>query len=111
MPARTDVIVIGAGSAGLSAARELKERGVSHIVVEAAQRIGGRACSVEIAPDTWFDLGCAYLEVAPSSEIHIETSNPYITFARNQGVDIEEYRHGAHYVYNGRPLDEAEVLR
>lgn len=40
MPIR--VIVIGAGFAGLSAARELTQRGVEAVVVEARDRVGGR---------------------------------------------------------------------
>jgi monoamine oxidase len=38
----TQVIVIGAGAAGLAAARHLHERGVDVVVVEARERIGGR---------------------------------------------------------------------
>ncbi|MCE2517985.1 MAG: NAD(P)-binding protein, partial [Alphaproteobacteria bacterium] len=40
-----DVIIIGAGVAGLSAAKALGERGVSCLVFEASHRIGGRAYS------------------------------------------------------------------
>ncbi|MDB4878528.1 MAG: amine oxidase [Gemmatimonadetes bacterium] len=38
----TDVVIIGAGAAGLSAARELQARGLEVIVLEARERIGGR---------------------------------------------------------------------
>src|SRR5687767_13932507 len=39
---RTEVVVVGAGAAGLEAARELRARGVSVVVLEARDRIGGR---------------------------------------------------------------------
>jgi monoamine oxidase len=39
----TDVIVVGAGFAGATAARDLAERGHSVLIVEARDRIGGRA--------------------------------------------------------------------
>lgn len=43
--ARTDVVVIGAGVAGLAAARRLREHGLTCIVLEARTRIGGRVFS------------------------------------------------------------------
>jgi monoamine oxidase len=68
----TDVVIIGAGAAGLSAAKELQRLGVTCTVIEASHRIGGRAYSEEIMPDAWFDLGCAWLvngEANPFAEI------------------------------------------
>jgi monoamine oxidase len=41
-----DVVVVGAGVAGLAAARRLAERGVSVLVLEARDRIGGRILTV-----------------------------------------------------------------
>ncbi len=40
--AKCDVVVIGAGVAGLAAARELQARGLDVVVLEARERIGGR---------------------------------------------------------------------
>src|SRR5919201_1294251 len=39
---RIDVVVIGAGAAGLAAARDLSQAGLRLVVVEARPRIGGR---------------------------------------------------------------------
>lgn len=39
---RTDVVVIGAGAAGLAAAHRLHENGIDVVVLEARERIGGR---------------------------------------------------------------------
>ncbi len=44
-PAKADVAVIGAGIAGLAAARLLVDRGLSVVVLEARNRLGGRAFS------------------------------------------------------------------
>ncbi len=45
-PEQADVVIIGAGFAGLTAARELRQAGLKVIVLEARDRIGGR---------TWLD--------------------------------------------------------
>lgn len=44
----TDVIVIGAGMAGLAAARALAERGLRALVLEARDRVGGRIDSLQV---------------------------------------------------------------
>jgi len=108
MATQTDVIIIGAGAAGLSAAKELARQGISFVVVEASHRIGGRAYSEEIAPDVWFDLGCAYLVVGPDPENHADHGNPFVDFAFEQGAVIEEYLYDSRYIYNGTPLDDKE---
>jgi monoamine oxidase len=109
MPTQTDVIIVGAGSAGLSAAKELARQGIPFIVVEASHRIGGRAYSEEIAPEVWFDLGCAYMVAGPDAKTRTDESNPFVDFANNQGVAIEEYLYDAHYIHNGRALDANEM--
>ena len=43
---RTDVVIIGAGVAGLAAARRLREYGAQCVVLEARTRIGGRVFTV-----------------------------------------------------------------
>jgi monoamine oxidase len=109
MPTQTDVVIIGAGSAGLAAAKELARQGVSFMVVEASHRIGGRAYSEEIAPDVWFDLGCAYLVVGANAKTREDESNPFVDFANNHGAVIEQYLHESRYICNGRPLEPADA--
>ncbi|MFB7944332.1 flavin monoamine oxidase family protein [Kitasatospora phosalacinea] len=55
------VVVVGAGLAGLTAAVELAERDVRVTVLEARERVGGRARGIEVAPGRWIDAGAAYL--------------------------------------------------
>src|SRR5277367_2355945 len=51
-----DVIVIGAGFAGLAAAKALRAAGIDPLVIEARDRVGGRTCPGTIAGLT-IDLG------------------------------------------------------
>jgi monoamine oxidase len=52
-----DVVVIGAGLAGISAALEIERGGASALLLEARDRVGGRLESVEIGDGKWVDLG------------------------------------------------------
>ncbi|WP_067838881.1 flavin monoamine oxidase family protein [Nocardia lijiangensis] len=54
---QTTVAVIGAGFAGLTAARALRARGIDVLVLEAADRVGGRAQTERSAAGTPVDLG------------------------------------------------------
>src|SRR5690242_20804250 len=55
--AETDVIVIGAGLAGLTAARELVAAGHDVIVLEARDRVGGRVLNHTLASGHVVDVG------------------------------------------------------
>lgn len=77
-----DVIVVGAGAAGLAATRTLMERGFSAIAIEARDRIGGRAwtdCETFGVP---FDRGCAWL--------HSGDVNPWRPIAARLGMTVVE---------------------
>jgi monoamine oxidase len=54
---RTDVIVVGAGLAGLAAARDLEAGGAAVTVLEARPRVGGRVEQVELADGRLVQLG------------------------------------------------------
>ncbi|MBN9013806.1 MAG: FAD-dependent oxidoreductase, partial [Rhizobiales bacterium] len=64
LPSDIDVAIIGAGAAGLGAANALKDSGLSVVVLEARDRLGGRGQTVLAAPDVVFDVGCGWLHSA-----------------------------------------------
>ena len=79
MTADVDVVVIGAGLAGLGAATALRRMGRAAIVLEAAGRIGGRAWTAYPAAlgGVWFDMGAIWL--------HDAENNPLTPIARAAG--------------------------
>ena len=77
----TDVIVIGAGVAGLAAAAALRRAGRSCMVLEASARAGGRAWTVAVGEDA-FDLGATWL--------HDADRNALRTLAEAAGDALED---------------------
>ena len=76
-----DVIIIGAGAAGLAAARTLLAAGRSVRVLEARERAGGRAVTTDVQ-GAKADLGAAWL--------HFARENPWTTLAREHGCTVLE---------------------
>jgi monoamine oxidase len=77
-----DVVVIGAGLAGLGAATALHDAGRRAVVLEAANRIGGRAWTTHPAAlgGVWFDMGAVWL--------HNAETNPLVPIARAAGETL-----------------------
>ncbi len=79
-----DVIIVGAGFAGLSAAKALRAAGVEPLVVEARDRVGGRTCPGSIAGLT-IDLGGMWVGPTQTAldalarEYGVQTYPQYIT--------------------------------
>jgi monoamine oxidase len=76
-----DVLVIGAGAAGLAAGHRLSEARVSILVLEARTRIGGRAHSMPTRTGHVVDLGCEWL--------HSADRNPWTAIAEAMGFTID----------------------
>jgi monoamine oxidase len=74
-----DVAIVGAGAAGIAAARTLAAQHRTVIVLEASHRVGGRGCTVELA-NMPLDFGCGWL--------HSADRNPLVTVGEAAGFTI-----------------------
>lgn len=63
LPTCVDVVIVGAGAAGLAAARALSGRSLTVAVLEARDRIGGRAWTLRFEGEG-LDMGCGWLHSA-----------------------------------------------
>jgi len=98
---QTNVIVIGAGVAGLAAATTLRAAGWTVLVLEASDRAGGRAWTVPVAGKP-FDLGATWL--------HDAARNPLAQIARDRGatlIDADAVR-ARRLLVDGRPATRAD---
>ncbi len=75
-----DVAIIGAGAAGLAAARALVGTGLQTVVLEAKGRIGGRAHTEMLVPGVAFEHGCYWL--------HSGRLNPFAAIADALGFHV-----------------------
>ncbi|HTI68328.1 MAG TPA: FAD-dependent oxidoreductase [Candidatus Limnocylindria bacterium] len=98
-----DVIVIGAGMAGVSAAYDLQQYGLKVIVLEGRTRIGGRMWSNRLWPDDPVDLGAQW--------IIRSDSNPLRALARSLDLQVvpTNLQGIFAYDYDGRQLDDLTV--
>lgn len=78
--ADTDVVVIGAGAAGISTARQLRNKGLEVTVVEAAGRIGGRVHTDNDVFGVPYDMGAHWL--------HYREANPFVDYGEDNGFAL-----------------------
>ncbi len=99
-----DVVVIGAGAAGIAAARQLQAAGRSVIVLEGRNRLGGRTFTdSSLGPS--YDAGAMF--------IHWAERNPWTAIARELGVPTpnESWGGGFQLFQNGKPMAQGDRQR
>jgi len=80
LPREADIVVIGAGAAGIAAARRVMAANRKVVVIEAASQVGGRCITDTTTFDTPFDRGARWM--------HNPETNPMIRLARSVGLDV-----------------------
>jgi len=81
MQDRFDVVVVGAGAAGIAAAARLSRAPLSVVVLEGQGRIGGRAHTLAARPDLPLDLGCGWL--------HSADRNPFVPLFERADIPLD----------------------
>ena len=79
-PTNPDVVIIGAGIAGIEAAKRLHDESISFIVVEANNRIGGRVHTNNDIFGVPFDMHAHWM--------NYPSGNPLIRYGKNNGFDV-----------------------
>ena len=102
------VLVIGAGFAGLSAARALRQSGWQVTVLEARNRTGGRVQSERSSSGQIFDLGPSWLHAGPQNPLK------FLAAGANIATRVTDYGNMRFAVRQGgsaQVVPRSEVLR
>ena len=100
--AHPDVIVIGAGAAGLAAAKTLMAKGLEVTVIEAAGRIGGRAFTDTTTFGVPYDVGAHWL--------HNGEHNPYKVYAEKNDIAVRKAREKYRVFADNEEVGNFEML-
>ena len=98
-----DVVIVGAGAAGVAAGRVLSARGLSFTILEASPRIGGRAFTDRTSLPGQWEQGCQWF--------HCADVNPLVPVAEALGWAFEhrDRTDKDHVFRDGRWQTEAEL--
>jgi len=75
-----DIVIVGAGAAGIAAARKLAAAGARYVIIEATDHVGGRCVTDTHVFGLPFDRGAHW--------IYLPDSNPLTKLAPRRGLDI-----------------------
>ncbi|XP_054708465.1 amine oxidase [flavin-containing]-like [Uloborus diversus] len=90
----SDVVVIGAGLSGLSAAKWLSESNVKVILLEARDRVGGRTLTKRDPKVNYVDIGGAYVGPTQNHLLRMAKEFGVETYKVNEVEDLLHYKNG-----------------
>uniref|UniRef100_UPI0023DCFDA7 amine oxidase [flavin-containing] A n=1 Tax=Callithrix jacchus TaxID=9483 RepID=UPI0023DCFDA7 len=96
-----DVVVIGGGISGLSAAKLLNEYGVNVLVLEARDRVGGRTHTVRNKHVDYVDVGGAYVGPTQNRILRLAKELGIETYKVNVCERLVQYVKGKTYPFRG----------
>jgi monoamine oxidase len=112
-----EVIVIGAGAAGLAAATELGNSGVSVLILEARERIGGRILTLRDPVGVPVEMGAEFIHGRPpevlalltesKTQISEVTGNPWCSNGQLSPCNFTDDVHRILSLMNDKDLDQS----
>ncbi|MBC6441139.1 MAG: FAD-dependent oxidoreductase [Rhodospirillales bacterium] len=100
VPTNPDVVVIGAGAAGLGATKTLIDRGISVALIEGSDHIGGRAVTETSTFGVPYDVGAHWL--------HHDSRNPFNQYGKDNGFTIYRAPDNYRVFADGRAVSDSE---
>src|SRR5688572_13145273 len=97
---RYDVAIVGAGLAGLGVARRLRQEGLSVVVLEARDRVGGRTLTTRRGGAA-FDLGAQWIGAEQTRLRQLATDFGLATFPQHHRGDKVLSIDGKRSTYRG----------